>query len=143
MEKKCIKCDEAKDFTLFAKGSKYKDGRRNICKACHALYMKSYWKANPEKRESNIRNSSKPEANWKRHHISEKNYQELYAKYEGKCHSCKKNNATSIDHDHSCCSGTRSCGKCVRGILCHNCNTSLGLMHDNYNMIILLAEYIK
>lgn len=30
-----------------------------------------------------------------------------------------------VDHDHRCCR-FGSCGKCVRGVLCHSCNTTLG-----------------
>ena len=36
-----------------------------------------------------------------------------------------------IDHDHSCCPGKRTCGKCVRGVLCHQCNVGIGLLGDS------------
>jgi hypothetical protein len=29
-----------------------------------------------------------------------------------------------VDHDHACCeSNSRTCGKCVRGVVCNKCNT--------------------
>lgn len=34
----------------------------------------------------------------------------------------------AIDHDHACCPGQRSCGKCIRGVLCNPCNLLIGHM---------------
>ncbi len=36
-----------------------------------------------------------------------------------------------VDHDHKCCPGKRSCGKCVRGVVCNRCNTAMGLYENN------------
>lgn len=36
-----------------------------------------------------------------------------------------------VDHDHRCCSTKDTCGKCIRGILCPNCNKLLASFWEN------------
>jgi hypothetical protein len=48
-----------------------------------------------------------------------------------------------IDHDHACCPGHKSCGACVRGILCHACNKALGLLYDDPERIAGLLAYLE
>lgn len=141
MIKICQKCNLEKDIELFSKGSLYKDGRRGTCKRCHADYMKKYYSENPEKMRE--RNNSNSRPNWKRHKMTESDFNKFLNKYDGKCHACKTNEAINIDHDHECCPNNFSCGKCVRGLLCHNCNTALGLLKDNKQKVIGLLNYIN
>jgi len=66
-------------------------------------------------------------------------YERMYREQDGKCGICRKpgRGATkpvkgqdphrlAVDHDRRCCSGDRSCGRCVRGLLCSSCNAKLG-----------------
>lgn len=142
MTRICTKCNLEKDLDLFAKGRNYKDGRRGICKRCHTDYVIDYYNKNPEKKKLKNAMNSGNDANWKRHHIPQEKYLEMLSKYDNKCYACKNRLATNIDHDHDCCPGNRSCGKCVRGILCHNCNTALGLMKDSKEDLKKLIEYL-
>lgn len=51
--------------------------------------------------------------------------------------------AFHVDHDHTCCPGNKSCGKCVRGLLCSKCNLMIGLSKDNSEILRAAALYIE
>jgi len=52
-------------------------------------------------------------------------------------------NQWHIDHNHKCCPGLSSCGKCVRGILCAACNFMLGAINDNAGTLRAAATYLE
>jgi hypothetical protein len=48
-----------------------------------------------------------------------------------------------IDHDHACCPGRKkSCGKCLRGILCGNCNIGIGNLQDDPVIVQAALGYL-
>lgn len=79
---------------------------------------------------------------WKysRYGITEERFSQMLEEQDYACGICQEpfgNRHPRIDHDHACCpvppSGrSRSCGNCVRGLLCVRCNAYLGWLekHD-------------
>lgn len=64
----------------------------------------------------------------------------------GRCLICLKpfRKRPSVDHDHACCPGKVSCGKCVRGLLHNQCNKLLGFwLRDDPNMADRAAKYLR
>lgn len=49
----------------------------------------------------------------------------------------------TVDHDHSCCPGERSCPSCRRGVLCHWCNATLGYAGDDPAVLRRMADYLE
>jgi len=75
-------------------------------------------------------------------------FQEMLVSQDGRCKICRTDDPQSrgmfhIDHDHSCCPGSRSCGKCVRGLLCYSCNVGLGKFSDDPNRLRDAADYVE
>lgn len=61
------------------------------------------------------------------------------------CHRPKEDGETFfVDHDHSCCPTNNDvCGKCVRGLVCRNCNTALGFVKDSKEHLQQLIDYLE
>lgn len=61
------------------------------------------------------------------YNLTPEQYQALLDSQGGKCAICRGGSTKrlAVDHDHKCCKSEFSCGKCVRGLLCMNCNGRL------------------
>lgn len=75
-------------------------------------------------------------------------YEKLLASQGGVCAICRgqqwgTNKKFAVDHDHACCPGVRSCGKCVRALLCNSCNSALGMMKDRADLLRTAADYLE
>lgn len=150
--KTCSKCREAKALTEFYKNSSSKDGYRADCKTCLRVQKRAYNLANQEKiqarmREYGIVNADKLKDAYLRrfYNITLAEYMEIFEAQGGLCMICRKKHemALSVDHDHACCPGLRSCGKCVRGLLCHHCNIGLGNFHDDQDLLARALDYLR
>jgi len=126
--------------------------RSSYCTACRPL-AKSDWaersRADIRAKESlqrAERHRRDPEGEWRKEldkylrsafHITVDDYDRMYAEQGSCCGICRKpgrgsakptNGGTrlAVDHDRRCCPGVKSCGKCIRGLLCGSCNPKLG-----------------
>jgi hypothetical protein len=67
---------------------------------------------------------------------------EIQGSKQRECASCGATTQLKVDHDHGCCPAAQSCGRCVRGYLCHDCNTAEGLLRTP-ERAIALAQYMQ
>lgn len=70
-----------------------------------------------------------------RYQMSPDEYEAEFTAQGRKCPLCSALEGSTerrfpVDHDHKCCSGTKSCGKCRRGITCPNCNRKIGFLEE-------------
>jgi Recombination endonuclease VII len=91
------------------------------------------------------------------HGMALERYAELYEAQAARCAICSRpismsyNAAPSaqgapgqacVDHDHACCPGRRSCGSCIRGLLCRHCSAGLARFRDNPELLRFAADYV-
>ena len=121
--KRCRTCREWKPESAFYPKPDHTDGLTGYCAQC----------------DRNARILG-------RYGITAERFDEMLAEQGGGCAICRrpsKGNNLSVDHDHACCSTRKkSCGKCVRGLLCEDCNRAIGMFEDDHERLKRALEYL-
>ena len=118
--RQCSGCREFLGDESFTKGTA-SDGLSVLCERCRARYRLL------------------------KYGIAPADYERMMAEQGGLCKICGNPpgaRSLHVDHDHSCCPRGGSCGKCVRGLLCGNCNSALGLFKENQKNLLSAIEYL-
>lgn len=168
MIKICSRCKVGKSVEEFYKSKDGKDGLKSSCKQCYDIHTINYRRKNPErvkeqKRKYRQNNLEKTKQALKKYYqnnlerfknnklinsygITLEHYNNILYEQDGKCAICKKEEYTadprtqkpkklSVDHCHT----TNK----VRGLLCSNCNLSLGKFNDDINILFSAIKYLQ
>ena len=108
--------------------------------------------ADPEKRRAYFRHynatrrnpeTRRAEALWSSYRLRPEDFDRMVRLQDDRCAICAEPTEDwHVDHDHSCCPGRRSCGACVRGLLCRRCNHGLGNFRDDPAIVTSAEEYL-
>lgn len=121
-------------------------GRRAVCRICYGKQCQARQKmylAGPKGDVQRYRQR------WKRYGLNPEQYAALVERQNNRCAICGtdkpggRSNTWHIDHDPTCCSGNKTCGKCVRALLCFLCNVGLGRFKNNPELLRQAADYIE
>jgi len=121
--KTCTTCREDFSLTEFYSDRSSPDGRAARCKKCSRIAKKKTG------RKSDLK---------KRYNLSTEEYEYISFKQGHVCAICgsksKNNKKLSVDHDHKT--------SAIRGLLCGNCNTSIGLLKDDADLVLKAYNYL-
>jgi Recombination endonuclease VII len=141
-KKPCNKCKAIQPLTNFYKCKRCKNGYRPDCKLCYTVnyrgryteYQKKWIKANPHypKNWEKANKIKRKAINMKwTYNVTPVDFLGMLYSQSFSCADCKtpfgndRKTRPNIDHAHDApcrCSGYRSCGQCVRGLVCSKCN---------------------
>ncbi len=138
----CTKCGKSKPLTEFyvqrlITGHRR---RRRYCTDCHSMKTAEWKKKNPARSAAMNRKSHLVRT----FGLSPEQYQEMLDAQGGVCAICRKPEkikrrgtpqSLSVDHDHDAGG--------VRLLLCHDCNSLLGLACDSPSLLRAAADYLE
>ena len=133
----CTKCKETKELNdkNFCPSKRCVGGLTRWCRACANAYRLDWAKTD---RDGNMEESRAYEfaREMKKYGTTVERYRDKLIEQLGVCALCFHLNHTgrglnrlTVDHDHECCDlRTKSCGKCLRGLLCEKCNLKISYL---------------
>jgi hypothetical protein len=138
---KCGKCKEDKPVEEYYTSAASACGYMSTCRPCLKLQK-----------------PASLERSWKyllrtRYQMTPEHYQARFDAQHGLCACCGQPETRKtpsgvgvarlcVDHDHRCCPGDRSCGLCVRQLLCTRCNTAVGYVEATPGLWEPIADYL-
>lgn len=129
----------------------YKNG---TCKECNKALAKGWQERNPEL-------SASLSAEWRQHNpsayrdallksrysVSPSFIDNLLSKQGGRCAICRVQFSDElrphVDHDHNHCPVGKGCERCIRGLLCRECNLGLGHFKDSPEALDAAKAYVQ
>jgi hypothetical protein len=125
--KVCTRCRRTLPAASFVKSALISDGLNSWCRACVAEHHA----------KSEVRARMRELSRRATYNLTQDQHNALLAESNGRCAICgsepeanRRQRGLAVDHDHACCPGNRSCGRCVRGLLCAPCNMTLGRLES-------------
>lgn len=156
-ERPCARCGEVKP------NDQFQTLNASYCRPCHSEYKRTL-RQDPDSgtRAGELARYARlveqdPE-HWRklvlsRYGLTPESFAELLASQGGVCAICGTGEPAGrygqwhIDHDQTCCPSPRGkhgcCGRCIRGLLCANCNIGLGNFQDDPVHMRAAADYIE
>lgn len=122
-KKRCSKCKIKKSLNQFYVADKNTGRLQPHCKSCIGKNTLKH------DRKSKLK---------KLYNMTLAEYDKLFESQGGVCAICGKEQSTrrlDVDHDHKT-------GR-IRGLLCHNCNTSIGLLCEDIQTLQSAINYLK
>jgi hypothetical protein len=136
-QKRCVRCKKIKSLDDFHTHKKYSDGKQTTCIECKALLGEIRRREHPEKvRRVGLKH---------KYGLSMEEYQQMLRDQNGVCAICKRpqNRTHPTAGIHELCVDHCHTTGAIRGLLCHDCNSALGLLHDDPERAKALLQYIE
>lgn len=137
--KVCFTCKAEKPLDQFSPARRNRSGRASSCRRCQNVRVKKWveHRTAEQKAKDSARRTRRTMAAY---NLTAADYDALLAAQGGGCICGKttsghtQNRRFHVDHDHR--TGN------VRGVLCHGCNTAIGLAGEDADRLRLLASYL-